>query len=125
MLLYSLNLIDEQPSELKLNNKEFQDSSAIELCCLYAVTHCMQSSLMIEIVFLAFFLYIPPVGYQLLKADQITDFNFVDDLESKREITHTLHDLDIKSNLEKAEVSFVMFERLEYLEYFRKAIRLK
>lgn len=80
---------------------------------------------MIEIVFFGFFLYIPPVGYQLLKANQITDFDFVTDLESKREIAHTLHDVDIKSNLEKAEISFVMFERLEYLEYFRKAMRLK
>lgn len=53
------------------------------------------------------------------------DFDFVTDLESKREIAHSLHDVDIKSNLEKAEISFLMFERLEYLESFRKAIRLK
>ena len=65
------------------------------------------------------------MGYQLLKASKTMDFDFVSDLESKREIAHSVHDVDIKSNLEKAEISFLMFERLEYLESFRKAIRLK
>ena len=64
------------------------------------------------------------MGYQLInKSGNVTTFQ--EDLAHKREMVQEIYNEDIKNNLEKAEMSFIMFERLEYMEAYRNAIRLR
>jgi E3 ubiquitin-protein ligase TTC3 len=97
-----LEMISTQPVDLRLNNSELKNPLAIELCVLYAVCH---------------------LGYQLkTRKDNVTSFQ--DEMKANMQRAHENHKQEIDANLENAEMSFLMCERLENVELYNKAIRL-
>uniref|UniRef100_A0A1X7V1V4 RING-type domain-containing protein n=1 Tax=Amphimedon queenslandica TaxID=400682 RepID=A0A1X7V1V4_AMPQE len=98
-----LNHIESQPNDLGLNNSEFKDyPHTVELCVIYAICH---------------------VSYQII-AKHGARHTFKTDFDSRTRIASGVYSSEIQHSLERAEISFLVLERVEYLNQYRTALRL-
>ena len=71
------------------------------------------------------FLPLPhPVCYQIVSKTGARH-TFRTDLDSRTRIASGVHSSDIQHNLERAEIAFLVLERVEYLDHYRNALRLR